>query len=80
MKEFLEFLVKNIVDHSEKIKITEEETEGTIYLKLSVAQEDMGKVIGKSGRIIKALRDLLKIKAIKENKLINLELLENTIA
>lgn len=80
MKEFLEFLIKKIVDHPKEVKITEEELEGAIYLKLSVAQEDMGKVIGKSGRIIRALRDLLKIKAIKENKRVNLELLENTTA
>lgn len=74
MKDLVEFLVKNIVDSPEKVKIEEGMHEGTDKLSIKVDQADMGKVIGKNGKVIKAIRTLLKIKAIKENKRIYLEL------
>jgi len=78
MRELLEYLVKNIVEQPEAVKVEETQTpEGRVNLKLTVAPKDMGMVIGKGGRIIRALRNLVKVKAIKENKRVNVELTES---
>ena len=74
MKDLIEFLAKNIVSDDSKVKVEERAGESGQVLTLSVAQEDMGQIIGKSGRIIKAIRSLLKIKAIKEGKRVYLDL------
>ncbi len=60
MKELLETIVKPLVDKPDEVVITESETEDAVVLSLSVAQGDMGKVIGKQGRIAKAIRTLMK--------------------
>jgi len=76
MKEFLELLVKNIVNNPDDVSITEE-IEGTVNnYKISVNPDDMGIVIGKEGRTIKSLRSLAKSKAIKDGIKINIELVE----
>lgn len=78
MQVLLQFILENIVDHPEDIKIESEESEfGFINLKLSVNPEDMGKVIGKKGKIIGSIRKILKIKAIKLGKRFNLELIDS---
>ena len=79
MKDLIEFLAKNIVSEVSKVKVEEQAGEGGQVIKLSVAQEDMGKIIGKSGRVIKALRSLLKIKAIKEGKRVYLDLVNKEV-
>lgn len=66
MKDTLTWLVKQIVDSPQDVRIDEAETEGRTVLTISVNQEDMGKVIGKSGRIIRAIRDLMKVLATKK--------------
>jgi uncharacterized protein len=76
MKELLEFLVKNIVDKKDQVVIEEEVKDTGKILRLSVATEDMGRIIGKKGRLIKAIRDLIRIKAIKEDQRVYLELTE----
>lgn len=76
MKDFLEYLVKNLVDHPDQVQVKEENDSDSTNLFLSVAQEDMGKVIGKQGKIIHALRDLVRILAIKQNLRSNLVLRE----
>jgi len=69
MKELLEILAKNLVDSPEFVSVSETiDEEGTVVLELSVAEEDMGKVIGKQGRIAKAIRTVVKAAAIHENK------------
>ena len=78
MKELLTYIVSHIVSHPEEVEITEETTaDGYTTFYLKVNPEDMGIVIGKGGNIIRAIRDVLRVKAIKENKRFNLELLEN---
>jgi predicted RNA-binding protein YlqC (UPF0109 family) len=78
MKDLLEYLVKNIVEQPEAVKVVAAETpEGFVNFQLTVAPEDMGMVIGKGGRIIRALRNLVRVKAIKEGKRVNVELVEN---
>lgn len=69
MKDFLTFLITNIVDQPEKITIEEKDEENnTIVYLIDVAEEDRGKIIGKEGKVIQALRNLVNIKAQKENK------------
>ena len=77
MKDFVTWVVKKIVDRPDQVLVEEINQENQILLNLKVAQEDMGRVIGKTGKIIKAIRNLVKIIAIKEGKLINLQLVEN---
>jgi len=67
MKELLETIAKSLVDYPDEVRINEIENDNTIILELSVAKEDMGKVIGKQGRIARAIRTVVKAAAIKEN-------------
>lgn len=68
MRELLEFIAKSMVDHPESVEITLEEKDSATVLKLHVADGDMGKVIGKQGRIVKAIRTVMKAAASNENK------------
>ena len=76
MKKLLEYIITSTVDHPENVEIEEKATEEEVLLKLSVHPEDMGKVIGKGGKIIRAIRQLTQILAIKEKKRFNIELVE----
>lgn len=77
MKDTLSYLVASIVDQPDEVSIQEETDEtGTIHFVISVAQEDMGKVIGKEGKVIRAIRNVMKIPAMKQDKHINITLLE----
>ena len=68
MRELLEFIAKSMVNHPEAVEITVIERESETVFKLHVAEEDMGKVIGKQGRIAKAIRTVMKAAASSENK------------
>ena len=74
MKQLLEVLAKSLVDKPEMVVINEVAHEYTVVLELSVAHEDMGKVIGKQGRIAKAIRTVVKAAAVKENKKVVVEI------
>lgn len=77
MKDLLEYIIKSIVDKKEEVKITEGvDAEGGVLLTISVAEDDMGKVIGKEGKIIKAVRTIIRILAIKEGKRVTVNLEE----
>ena len=65
MKELIEFIAINIVDEPDEVEVEEEEVDGRTILHLYVADDDMGKVIGKGGRIANAMRDLLKVSAVQ---------------
>ncbi|MBU1326702.1 KH domain-containing protein [Patescibacteria group bacterium] len=65
MKETLLFILQRILDHPKDIRIEEIQEEGRTILSVSVHPEDMGKIIGKGGRIIRAVRDIVKLLAIK---------------
>ncbi len=75
MKEMLELLVKNLVDNPNGIEISEKEDGKTTVLELKVDPADMGKVIGRQGKIAKAIRTLMKAYAVKENKKLNVEII-----
>lgn len=68
MKELVEVIAKSLVDNPKEVVVYEKEKDGSIVLELHVAQEDMGKVIGKQGRIAKAIRAVVKAAASKEEK------------
>ncbi|MCD6119720.1 KH domain-containing protein [bacterium] len=74
-KELLVALVTKIVDHPDEVVVTEVEGERAAILELRVHESDVGKVIGRDGRIINALRTLVKAAAGRENKRITIELL-----
>ena len=76
MKKALEYIITQIVDESKEVEITEQEDNGMINFTISVAPSDMGKVIGKNGKVIRAIRNVVKISAIKQNKKINIALSE----
>ena len=74
MKDLVEVLARALVDHPEEVSVTETEREGEIILELKVAPDDMGKVIGKQGRIAKAIRAMVKAAASKTNKKVVVEI------
>ena len=76
MKELVEYIVKALVDKPEDVRINEVKSEKTIILELKVAQEDIGKVIGKQGRIIKAIRVVINAAAAKTMSRVVLEILD----
>ena len=77
MKSLLEYLLKAITDHPDDVVIEEAEvSDGTVTLTASVNTEDMGRVIGKEGRVINAIRSLVKVKAIREGKRVQINLQE----
>lgn len=77
MKKALDFLIGSIVEHPDKIVVDEQEQSGIINFTITVDKEDMGKIIGKNGRVIKAIRNVMKIPAIKNGKKIYITLSEN---
>lgn len=75
-KDLLEYIVKNLVAYPEKIEISEVQTEGKVALKLKVAKEDMGRVIGKEGRIIRSIREIIYAYAAKGSKKVSVDVEE----
>ena len=76
MKEIVEVIAKAIVNHPSEVQVEEERRGSTVVLKLHVAPDDMGKVIGKQGRIAKAIRTVVKAAAIHEDKKIIVEIVQ----
>jgi len=76
MKEFVEYIVKNLVDYPEKVKINEIGGTQTLIIELSVEKSDIGKIIGKKGKTINAIRTLLMSVASRNGIRVNLEILE----
>jgi predicted RNA-binding protein YlqC (UPF0109 family) len=74
MKELVEFMAKSLVDNPDSVTVNEVNEEQSIILKLTVAPEDMGKIIGKQGRIAKAIRTVIKAVAVKQNKRVIVEI------
>lgn len=76
MKELVEVLARALVDNPDEIEINEVEGEKSIIIELKVAEEDMGKVIGKKGRIAKAIRTVVKASAAREGKRVVVEIIQ----
>ncbi|MBE6937482.1 MAG: KH domain-containing protein [Ruminococcaceae bacterium] len=76
MKELLYYIVKALVDNPDEVSVTEKTREdGELVLELTVAQSDMGKVIGRQGRIVKAIRSIMKSAAAHENIRVSVDIL-----
>jgi len=75
VKELVETIAKSLVDNPDMVKVNEIYGEQSVIIELRVAPEDMGKVIGKQGRIAKAIRTVVKAAAIKENKRVVVEII-----
>lgn len=73
MKEILETIIKNLVSEKEQVSINEIDGQKAIIFEVRVAEEDMGKVIGKEGRVAKAIRTVVKAVAAKEEKRVTVE-------
>jgi hypothetical protein len=76
MKELIEVIAKALVDNPDEVVVTEKETDRAIVVELKVAPTDMGKVIGKQGRIAKAIRSVVKAAASKEDKKVIVDILD----
>jgi hypothetical protein len=74
MKDLVEYIAKSIVSEPDQVKVTEEESDTGILLKLEVSPEDKGRVIGKQGRVAEAMRTLLRVKAAKNETRARLEI------
>jgi predicted RNA-binding protein YlqC (UPF0109 family) len=76
MKELIHYIATALVDNPDQVQVNETEQDDTIIVELTVAQEDLGKVIGKQGRTARAMRSLLSAAAGKINKRSRLEIME----
>ena len=76
MKELLTYLIQNLVDHPEEVSVTERASGGETIYEVRVADGDMGKVIGRQGRIIKEVRVLMKAVAQRQGKKVSVEVLD----
>lgn len=75
MKDLVEYIAKSLVDDPSQVKVSEVAGQGSLVLELQVAPEDMGRVIGKNGRVINAIRTLLRAGAARQGKRVTLEVL-----
>lgn len=76
MRDAIEMIVKSLVDESENVDIREVERNGSTLIEVRVAQNDVGKIIGKQGKTIRALRSLVRIAGAKKNRRYQLEIVE----
>lgn len=76
MEDLIKLLIEPLVSEPEKIRIEEDQNENQIQYTIYIPKEDIAKVIGSRGKMIKAIKNLVKIRALKENKYVNLEVVE----
>lgn len=76
MKELIEYIATSLVDDPKQVEVRQERAAGKIHLELRVAKEDMGRVIGKSGKVANAMRVLLRVAAAREGKQATLDVAE----
>ena len=75
MDKLVEFIAKSLVDHPENVRVTKREEDDSVVIELSVDPEDTGKVIGKQGRIAKAIRAIVKAASINDEKKVVVDIL-----
>lgn len=76
MKELVEVIAKALVDNPDAVVVTEKETDKSIVVELKVADDDMGKIIGKQGRIAKSIRSVVKAAASKDDKKVIVDIVQ----
>jgi uncharacterized protein len=74
MKDLIEYIAKSLVDSPDDVKVAEENDRGRVVVRLEVAEDDYGKVIGKGGRIAQSMRALLKVAAVRADEYASLEI------
>ncbi|CAA7602714.1 UPF0109 protein <locus_tag_ [Acididesulfobacillus acetoxydans] len=74
MKELVELLAKSLVDQRDRVSVVQTETDKMVNIQLTVAPEDMGKVIGKQGKIANAIRTLVKAAAVKDGRRVHVDI------
>ena len=77
MRELVEIIAKSLVEHPDQVTVTRKEEDRAIIIELKVAQSDMGKVIGKQGRIAKAIRSVVKAASAKETKRVLVDIVQD---
>ncbi len=76
MKELIEYIADQLVEDKSQVSVTESEENGRVRIELKVAKDDMGRVIGKGGRVANSIRVLLRVAAARENKRATLDIVE----
>jgi uncharacterized protein len=76
LKELLEFLARSLVDHPDQVRVEQIDTPDGVVLRLTVAKEDVGKVIGKQGRIARAIRTVVKASAVRDGRQATVEIVD----
>jgi uncharacterized protein len=76
MKDTLHYIVSSVVEHPDELSIEENQTDGIVSLVIHVHPDDMGRIIGKNGKVIRSIRNVMKIPAIKQNKRIDISISE----
>ena len=76
MKELLTYIAQNLVDHPDEVQVTEREVDGETVFEVRVAEGDMGKIIGRQGRIVKEIRVLMRAVAQRQGKTVSVEIMD----
>ncbi|MGI5979016.1 MAG: KH domain-containing protein [Oscillospiraceae bacterium] len=76
MKELLTYIAQNLVDHPDEVQVTEREADGETVFEVRVAEGDMGKIIGRQGRIVKEIRVLMRAVAQRQGKTVSVEIMD----
>ena len=76
MKALIEYIAKSLVEHPEQVEVRESQSGNRIHIELSVAKDDMGRVIGKNGRVANSIRALLRVAAERDGKQASLDVME----
>jgi uncharacterized protein len=76
VKELIEYIARSLVDDPSQVQVIQDRSVGTVHLELRVSKEDMGRVIGKNGKVANAMRALLRVAAAREGKQANLDVIE----
>ena len=77
MRELVEFLTRALVEHPDDVRVEAVESDGDVVLEIRVADDDLGRVIGRSGRVANAIRTIAKAAAARENRRVMVEILED---
>lgn len=77
MKELVEFIVKSLVDNPDQVEVYEVDDRSATIVEVAVAQPDMGRIIGKSGRVINSIRSIVQVAAAKQGQRVSVEILES---
>ena len=76
MKEIVEYIARGLVDDPDAVEVTEEQTDGAVIIRVKVAAEDRGKLIGRGGRTIRAIRDVTRASATRSGQGVSVEMVE----